>query len=253
MYDLLKYTIMKKILLLAVTFCMIAVPAAMAQSRETVKATRQNQQVQRTIKGESTANRPVKYQKVNKNNSQQTVAPKSSQDNTRVRRPAEAEVIKDKALTQQKSGPKSIQKQNVERVPVDNEVVKDKTLTQQEAAMREKITSERERLSFECRDARLKLNNAQGKMETEQRNLQALIEKQQKEKALLAEKQEREAAGGLTDEMRKRHEAEISNLEARHARELMDAQLAVDNAKRAYEECQLYYENARNALLEYDR
>ena len=54
---------MKKILLLAVTFCMIAVPAAMAQSRETVKATRQNQQVQRTIKGESTANRPVKYQK----------------------------------------------------------------------------------------------------------------------------------------------------------------------------------------------
>ena len=176
---------MKKILLLAVTFCMIAVPAAMAQSRETVKATRQNQQVQRTIKGdkgEGTANRPVKYQKAN-NNSQQTVAPKSSQDNTRVRRPAEAEVIKDKALTQQKSGPKSIQKQNVERVPVDNEVVKDKTLTQQEAAMREKITSERERLSFECRDARLKLNNAQGKMETEQRNLQALIEKQQKELA----------------------------------------------------------------------
>ena len=252
MYNLLKYAIMKKILLLAVTFCMIAVPAAMAQSRETVKATRQNQQVQRTIKGESTANMPVKYQKVN-NNSQQTVAPKSSQDNTRVRRPAEAEVIKDKALTQQQSGPKSIQKKTVERVPVDNEVVKDKTLTQQEAAMREKITSERERLSLECRDARLKLNNAQGKMETEQRNLQALIEKQQKEKALLAEKQEREAAGGLTDEMRKRHEGETSDLETRHARELMEAQLAVDNAKRAYEECQLYYENARNALLEYNR
>ena len=65
--------------------------------------------------------------------------------------------------------------------------------------------------------------------------LDNLLVEQHKERARLEERQSIEAAGGITAEMKKRHETELSNLDEKHARQIMAAQLKINEASKAFE------------------
>ena len=84
--------------------------------------------------------------------------------------------------------------------------------------------------------AERRLALAKNAKEDAMRAFTALLDRQKKEMAELQEKHNAEAATGLTEKMRQRHERELQELNAEQARQLMDAQKAVDETSRKYEE-----------------
>lgn len=114
---------------------------------------------------------------------------------------------------------------------------------------RDKAVSKRRSREANVKSAERKLAYAQSAKENAIRAFMELLDKQKKEMTELKERQAREAAAGLTEEMSQRHERELQELSTEHARQLMDAQQAVDETSRNYEKAQDICDDARREAL----
>jgi len=118
-----------------------------------------------------------------------------------------------------------------------------------EQKKRDKVVSKRRSREANVKDAERKLAYAQSEKENAIRAFMELLDKQKKEMTELKERHAREVAAGLTEEMSQRHERELQELSTEHARQLMDAQQAVDEASRNYEKAQDICDDARREVL----
>lgn len=119
-----------------------------------------------------------------------------------------------------------------------------KVLKDQPASTRVNAEEQRrqQRAADDSRRQRINYENSIERFNNAKRDVDKLLEKQKREREILSEKQAKEAANGLTEEMRQRHETEVKKLEAKHARQLMDAQNKLEKAMREYETASSLYE-----------
>ena len=118
-----------------------------------------------------------------------------------------------------------------------------------EQKKKDKVVSKRRSREDNVMTAERRLAYAQSEKEDAMRAFTVLLDKQKKEMAELQERHNAEAATGLTEEMSQRHERELQELSTEHARLLMDAQQAVDEASRNYEKAQDIRDDARREAL----
>ena len=114
-------------------------------------------------------------------------------------------------------------------------------------AKRDKLDRKRRSKVDSRQTAERKAAYAQSAKEDAMRAFTKLLDKQKKEMSELQERHAHEAVAGLTEEMSQRHERELQELSTEHARQLMDAQKAVDEASRNYEKALEELDRARTA------
>lgn len=155
-----------------------------------------------------------------------------------------------KALKEQeKVNRTSASEPQVRKQNTDNSREKKNKKRMREQQKKDKREAKRRSRENRVKDAERKLAYAQSAKEDAMRAFTELLDRQKKEMADLQERHNAEAATGLTEAMSKRHEQEVQALSTEHARQLMDAQKAVDEASRNYEKALDKCDEARKAAL----
>ena len=154
-----------------------------------------------------------------------------------------------KALKEQENVNRAAGEPQVRKQNSDNSTEQKNMKRVREQQKKDKRDSKRRSRENRVKDAERKLAYAQSAKEDAMRAFTELLDRQKKEMAELQERHNAEAATGLTEAMSKRHEQEVQALSAEHARQLMDAQQAVDEASRNYEKALDLCDDARKAAL----
>lgn len=154
-----------------------------------------------------------------------------------------------KALKEQEKVNRAAGEPQVRKQNTDNSKEQKNMKRSREQQKKDKMDSKRRSRENRVKDAERKLAYAQSAKEDAMRAFTELLDRQKKEMAELQERHNAEAAAGLTEAMSKRQEQEVQALSAEHARQLMDAQKAVDEASRNYERALDLRDDARNAAL----
>lgn len=150
---------------------------------------------------------------------------------------------------QEKVNRTSTSKPQVRKQNTDNSREQKNMKRMREQQKKDKRDSKRRSRENNVKAAERKLAYAQSAKEDAMRAFTELLDRQKKEMAALQERHNAEAAAGLTEVMSKRHEQEVQALSAEHAKQLMDAQQAVDEASRNYEKALDLCDDARKAAL----
>ena len=223
---------MKKVLFISALFLAIA-STVYAQAPRTP-----DPQQQSMIRNARSA-----YMKSNNNKDKPHLQPT---DLDRVTRQNEQDM---KALKEQEKVNGSAGEPQVRKQNTDNSREQKNMKRMREQQKKDKRDSKRRSRENNVKAAERKLAYAQSAKEDAMRAFTELLDRQKKEMAALQERHNAEAAAGLTEVMSKRHEQEVQALSAEHARQLMDAQQAVDEASRNYEKALDLCDDARKAAL----
>lgn len=212
---------MKKVLLMAVLFCIVSIPGVMAQSHDKVppksdpaysqsKSVRDHQMIKKEA---DRKNNPVPRTEPSKTH-MATPARVKTADNERE--------YKKEMKEENKAQPQTLIKKSTGVTPA------------QEAKTLKQDLGNNDRKARKYQKAKWRMEQAKAKLEYTQRAMEELIKSQAVEKKQLEERFAQESANGLTDDMRLRQDDERRKMDNRHSCELMDAQKAVNKAMRRY-------------------
>ena len=222
---------MKKVLLIAVLFCIASTPVIMAQSTRTVTPKKdpayslsQQQRDQQIMRDEANRKNQPAFKTEQSKTHMATPPRVKTADNEKV---FKQEIKKDdRSQTFEK-------KSNYGKKNTVGPAKEEKTLKADDKNL-SKDKKDVDRKARELNRAKRRMEQAKARLSDKQRVLDELMKAQAAERTSLEERFARESANGLTDDMRLRQNDERQKMDTRHSRELMDAQQAVEKALRDY-------------------
>lgn len=223
---------MKKVLLLAVLFCLASSPVIMAQSTRTVTpkkdpAYSQSQQKrdQQLMRDEANRKNQPAF-KTEQSKSHMATPP-------RVKTAENEKIFKQELMKDDKAQTFEKQSMNGKKNTV-SPAKEEKTLKADDKNMKDEKKNGNHK-ARELNRAKRRMEQARVRLSNKQRDLDELIKNQAAERNSLEERFAKESTSGMTDDMRLRQNDERQKMDTRHSRELMDAQQAVDEAMKKYD------------------